>query len=129
MAGGLHRRGVGVGVHLLPRPRQLFEVGAALLVPELSGDQVVLVDQPHDGLGELLRKRKVGGAHAGIVEAMPSRTNTASAYTLEALDHGVRPVSAPLGQRNSASVALMFKIGSRYEPEPIAGVSHFVEHM
>jgi predicted Zn-dependent peptidase len=60
---------------------------------------------------------------------MPSRTNTASAYTLEALDHGVRLITAPLGQRNSASVALMFKIGSRYEPERIAGVSHFVEHM
>ncbi len=60
---------------------------------------------------------------------MPSRTNIASAYTLEALDHGVRLITAPLGQRNSASVALMFKIGSRYEPEPIAGVSHFVEHM
>jgi predicted Zn-dependent peptidase len=129
MAWGLHRRGVGVGVHLLQRPRQLLEVGAALLVPELSGDQVGLVDQPHDGLGELLRKRKVGGAHAGIVRAMLSRTNTASAYTLEALDHGVRLITAPLGQRNSASVALMFKIGSRYEPEPIAGVSHFVEHM
>jgi predicted Zn-dependent peptidase len=60
---------------------------------------------------------------------MPSRTNTASAYTLEALDHGVRLITAPLGQRNSASVALMFKIGSRHEPESIAGVSHFVEHM
>jgi predicted Zn-dependent peptidase len=60
---------------------------------------------------------------------MPSSTNTASAYTLEALDHGVRLITAPLGQRNSASVALMFKIGSRYEPERIAGVSHFTEHM
>jgi predicted Zn-dependent peptidase len=60
---------------------------------------------------------------------MASRMDSASGHTLEVLDHGVRLITAPLGQRNSASVALMFKIGSRYEPERIAGVSHFVEHM
>jgi predicted Zn-dependent peptidase len=60
---------------------------------------------------------------------MASRTDIASGHTLEVLEHGVRLITAPLGQRNSASVALMFKIGSRYEPERIAGVSHFVEHM
>src|ERR1700682_237784 len=60
---------------------------------------------------------------------MASRMDIASGHSLEVLDHGVRLITAPLGQRNSASVALMFKIGSRYEPEHIAGVSHFVEHM
>jgi predicted Zn-dependent peptidase len=53
----------------------------------------------------------------------------ASGHRLEVLDHGVRLITAPLGQRNSVSVALMFRVGSRYEPERIAGVSHFVEHM
>ena len=60
---------------------------------------------------------------------MPSTSAIASGHTLEVLDHGVRLITAPLGERNSVSVALMFKIGSRYEPERIAGVSHFVEHM
>src|SRR5258708_3110610 len=60
---------------------------------------------------------------------MPSSVNSLAAYSLEVLDGGVRLITAALGQRNSASVALMFKIGSRYEPERIAGVSHFVEHM
>jgi predicted Zn-dependent peptidase len=60
---------------------------------------------------------------------MASSMDTASRHSLEVLDHGVRLITAPLGQRNSASVALMFKVGSRYEPERIAGVSHFVEHM
>src|SRR5258708_6942073 len=60
---------------------------------------------------------------------MPSSVNSLAAYSMEVLDGGVRLITAPLGQRNSASVALMFKIGSRYEPERIAGVSHFVEHM
>src|SRR5258708_35322921 len=60
---------------------------------------------------------------------MPSIVNSLAAYSMEVLDGGVRLITAPLGERNSASVALMFKIGSRYEPERIAGVSHFVEHM
>jgi len=29
----------------------------------------------------------------------------------------------------SASIAFFFSVGSRYEPRPIAGISHFVEHM
>ena len=60
---------------------------------------------------------------------MSSIVNSLAAYSMEVLDGGVRLITAPLGERNSASVALMFKIGSRYEPERIAGVSHFVEHM
>src|SRR3979409_992311 len=60
---------------------------------------------------------------------MASRMETAAGHRLEVLDHGVRLITAPLGQRNSVSVALMFKVGSRYEPERIAALSHFVEHM
>ena len=60
---------------------------------------------------------------------MASRMEIAAGHRLEVLDHGVRLITAPLGQRNSVSVALMFKVGSRYEPERIAGLSHFVEHM
>jgi len=29
----------------------------------------------------------------------------------------------------SASIAFFFNVGSRYEPNPIAGISHFIEHM
>src|SRR6202171_3633904 len=93
------------------------------------GYGVGLRDQPTDPHGQGQRECRVGGAHPAIVGAMASRTDIASGHTLEVLDHGVRLITAPLGQRNSASVALMFKIGSRYEPERIAGVSHFVEHM
>src|SRR5258708_1204151 len=60
---------------------------------------------------------------------MPSSVNSVAAYSMEVLDGGVRLITAPLGQRNSASGGLMFKIGSRYEPARISGFSHFVEHM
>ena len=50
-------------------------------------------------------------------------------HTLETVGPGATLVTAPLRERNSVSGALMFKIGSRYEPERVAGISHFVEHM
>ncbi|MEA2647123.1 MAG: hypothetical protein QOE92_2206 [Chloroflexota bacterium] len=50
-------------------------------------------------------------------------------HTLETVGPGATLVTAPLRERNSVSAALMFKIGSRYEAEAVAGVSHFVEHM
>ena len=53
----------------------------------------------------------------------------ASGHTLEVLDHGARLVTAPMVGRASVSVALMFRVGSRFETGALAGVSHFVEHM
>jgi len=38
-------------------------------------------------------------------------------------------VTAELPDRPSISLAIMFRVGSRYEPDAIAGISHFLEHM
>lgn len=38
-------------------------------------------------------------------------------------------VTLELPDRPSISLAIMFRVGSRYEPEGIAGISHFLEHM
>jgi len=54
---------------------------------------------------------------------------TTSGHTLEVLDRGVRLITAPMPARASVSVALMFRVGSRYEAPPRAGISHFLEHM
>ncbi|MDP9325933.1 MAG: insulinase family protein [Candidatus Dormibacteraeota bacterium] len=54
---------------------------------------------------------------------------SATGHTLEVLSGGARLVTAPLRERNSVSIAFMFKVGSRYEAPEVAGVSHFVEHM
>lgn len=45
------------------------------------------------------------------------------------LDRGLRVVSTHLPHSLSASVSVFVAAGSRYEPEEVAGVSHFLEHM
>lgn len=50
-------------------------------------------------------------------------------YTRTVLDNGLRLLTAPMPGMRSASLALFFSVGSRYESAPLAGVSHFIEHM
>jgi predicted Zn-dependent peptidase len=54
---------------------------------------------------------------------------TESPYYKSTLPNGVRVVTGPMTGVRSASLIFYYNIGSRYEPEPIAGVSHFLEHM
>lgn len=54
---------------------------------------------------------------------------TGSPYHKSTLPNGVRVVTGPMTGVRSASLIFYYNIGSRYEPEPIAGVSHFLEHM
>src|ERR671935_1652337 len=50
-------------------------------------------------------------------------------HVLHDLPGGGRLITAPMPQRTSASVVLMFGVGSRYEEDRIGGVSHFIEHL
>ena len=50
-------------------------------------------------------------------------------YKRTILDNGLRLLTAPMPGMRSASIALFFTVGSRYESHQIAGVSHFIEHM
>ena len=50
-------------------------------------------------------------------------------YRLATLPSGARVVSTELKDRPSITMAIMFKVGSRYETDQEAGVSHFLEHM
>ena len=50
-------------------------------------------------------------------------------FRLETLPSGARIVSAELPDRPSVSLAALFTVGSRYETDAEAGVSHFLEHM
>lgn len=45
------------------------------------------------------------------------------------LHNGLRVWITPMPQTHSVSVAIFVAVGSRYEPDEIAGASHFVEHM
>jgi len=48
---------------------------------------------------------------------------------IQTLSHGMRLVTLSMPQLQSVTVLLMVKVGSRYEPNNIAGISHFLEHM
>src|SRR5579885_239812 len=50
-------------------------------------------------------------------------------YRKTTLRNGLRLFTTRMPGMRSASIALFFTVGSRYESRPIAGVSHFIEHM
>ena len=50
-------------------------------------------------------------------------------YERTTLPNGLRLLTAQMPGMRSASIAFFFTVGSRYEPNHIAGISHFIEHM
>jgi predicted Zn-dependent peptidase len=50
-------------------------------------------------------------------------------HRVQDLPGGAKLITAPMPERLSASLVLMFAGGSRLEIERIAGVSHFIEHL
>jgi predicted Zn-dependent peptidase len=50
-------------------------------------------------------------------------------YKKTTLKNGVRLLTTEIPWVHSASVAFFFAVGSRYEQDHVAGVSHFIEHM
>src|SRR5437660_1524791 len=50
-------------------------------------------------------------------------------YERTTLDNGLRLLTAYMPGMRSASIAFFFTVGSRYEPNHLAGISHFIEHM
>ncbi len=53
----------------------------------------------------------------------------AAPYELHPLANGARLLTAPMPGRASASIVLMFGVGSRFESDRIGGISHFIEHL
>ena len=45
------------------------------------------------------------------------------------LDSGITVVTEPMNEVRSTSVGFWFDVGSRDEPNPLAGTSHFLEHL
>ena len=50
-------------------------------------------------------------------------------HQLVTLAGGTRLLTAPMPDRSSVSMVLMFGVGSRYEDDRVSGVSHFIEHL
>jgi predicted Zn-dependent peptidase len=53
----------------------------------------------------------------------------ADSHRVRGLTGGAKLITAPMPERLSASLVLMFGGGSRQEDDRLAGVSHFVEHL
>lgn len=50
-------------------------------------------------------------------------------YTLETLHNKTKLLLAPLEGTETVTVLVLVKIGSRYEPAKLNGISHFIEHL
>jgi len=50
-------------------------------------------------------------------------------YKRTTLRNGLRLLTAQMPGMRSASIAFFFTVGSRYEYDAVAGISHFIEHM
>src|SRR6266568_811698 len=50
-------------------------------------------------------------------------------YERKTLQNGLRLLMAPMPGMRSASISFFFTVGSRYESNTKAGISHFIEHM
>ncbi len=50
-------------------------------------------------------------------------------YNKKVFKNQVRLITLPLHETKTASLLVLFKVGSRFEEERMAGISHFVEHM
>ena len=50
-------------------------------------------------------------------------------YTRERLPNGLDLVLAPLPKSPTITAIIIFKTGSRHEPDKYLGISHFLEHM
>jgi predicted Zn-dependent peptidase len=50
-------------------------------------------------------------------------------YVQTNLKNGLRLITTFMPSMRSASIAFLFAVGSRYEADHIAGISHFIEHM
>src|SRR3989338_4348659 len=50
-------------------------------------------------------------------------------FTKYALANGASVILVPQHDTKSVTVLVMYPVGSRYEPEKMAGVSHYIEHL
>src|SRR5207302_7976753 len=84
--------------------------------------------KPATGPGPLSDGRfRVPGQPTGL--AILAKRMSAGQFTVRPLEGGARLVTAPMLDRDSASLVLMFGVGSRYEEDRLGGASHFIEHL
>ncbi len=56
-------------------------------------------------------------------------SNFSSPYQISRLSNHLQVLTLPMKERETAAVAIWVKVGGRYEPKRLSGISHFLEHM
>lgn len=75
------------------------------------------------------RRRKAGGRPFAVSGADPRAAEREPAWQRTVLPNGVRVVSEPVAGARSLSVGVWVGLGSRDEPEELAGLCHVLEHL
>ena len=60
---------------------------------------------------------------------MNDSNGSEQAFHKTTLDNGLRVVSCDMPHTRSVTISVFVKVGSRYESDAEAGLSHFIEHM
>ena len=55
--------------------------------------------------------------------------HTDNSYQLSQLPNRLQVLTVPFQDRESAAVAIWVRVGGRFEPKRLSGISHFLEHM
>ncbi len=63
------------------------------------------------------------------VKSATPQTEAPYPYHKTILPNGVRVVTGPMTGVKSGTLIVSYSVGSRYEPAPVSGISHFLEHM
>ncbi len=63
------------------------------------------------------------------VKPATPQTEAPYPYHKTILSNGVRVVTGPMTGVKSGTLIVSYSVGSRYEPAPVSGISHFLEHM
>ncbi len=50
-------------------------------------------------------------------------------YQKTTLENGVRVLTGAMPHTRSAAILIYYKVGARYEPKELSGISHYIEHM
>lgn len=56
-------------------------------------------------------------------------SDPSSPYQISKLSNHLQVLTVPMKERETAAVAIWVRVGGRYEPKRLSGISHFLEHM
>jgi predicted Zn-dependent peptidase len=80
-------------------------------------------------VGKLSWSKRASRGQAAQASALSAAASLTPGYEKSTLANGLRIVTVPMPQTRSVSVSFYVGAGNRYETPPLAGVSHFLEHM